>query len=123
MKQALLATIAVALAAAAAAQPSPAGLKGKDWDRQRIDVAAGAVAEIDAQVTTINTQSGNSSSVALYIDGIKVDEGGAERAEHTLSYTYRTGGVHTVQAVCSNRRADAHTCTLNISGASVKRID
>ena len=123
MRKILLAGVLASLAVTAAAQPSPPGLKGKDWDRQRIDIASGAVAEIEAQVTTKNHQSGNSSSVTLYIDGIKVDAVGSDKGEQTLSYTLRTSGQHTVQAVCDNRRADANSCTLNITGASVKRID
>lgn len=58
-----------------------------------MDIASGAVAEIEAQVTTKNQQSGNSSSVTLFIDGIKVDGVGGD-GRGTLTYTLRTSGLH-----------------------------
>jgi len=86
-----------------------------NFDEVSFNLNKANAAIIKAQVTTINTKSGNTSSVILYIDGIEVARKGGDRAEHTLVYTHRVKGAHVAKAVCSNTRADADTCILTIS--------
>jgi hypothetical protein len=120
MKRTAVLAVLAAFSGATFCQGTPPGTKGQDWDQQTIEIQNGVEVEIKGQVTTKNTQSGNKSSVVLYIDGTEKRRAGGDKAEHTVTYRYSESGKHSVEIRCSNERADADTCSLDISKGSVK---
>lgn len=93
---------------------NPPGGKGKDFDVQILNLHQGSIASITASCTTIPTGPGNTSSVALFIDGTLVSTGGGSIANCNTSVELTQPGQHTVVAICGNRWANASTCTIDI---------
>jgi hypothetical protein len=122
MKGFTLLMVMLACCGSAHAQGTPPGTRGQDWDMKTIDISDNVDVVITGQVSTKNNQSGNTSSIILYIDGVEVKRVGSDRAQNTLTYRYAENGHHKIQVQCSNTRADADICSLTVKQEAVEKF-
>jgi hypothetical protein len=78
MKGFTLLMVMLACCGSAHAQGTPPGTRGQDWDMKTIDISDNVDVVITGQVSTKNNQSGNTSSIILYIDGVEVKRVGID---------------------------------------------
>lgn len=97
-----------------AAGQAPAGSPGIDWASKKIKLTDGVAVKITARVTTQNAQSGNKSSVVLFVNDIERAKRGVDAASTSVTYTLSGNGSYELLAKCSNERADAETCTISV---------
>jgi len=115
----LSASLAVTMLSSAACIAGP-GSKGKDFDEETFKVKPGSIVDVVGVCTTKNTQSGNTSSVVVFQDGVEVGRDGGDRYSSEYRYTIDKPGTYNLRAVCYNTRADADTCRLKISSKEIK---
>ena len=89
--------------------------KGKDFDARSITVIPGSVVEIVGTVTTKNTQSGNTSSIVLYVNGVQTRTDGGDKATSRVTHRIDKPGDYDLKTVCDNTKAEADTCVINIT--------
>ena len=121
--------IAVALAAVSPltgvpAQPgvgsNPPGVQGRDWDARSFRITQGHTVSVTATNISINSHPGNATSVTVYVDGSLADTYELDAATLTKSYLVSGDGPHRAMVICSNKRADANTCSLSIALVDVQ---
>jgi hypothetical protein len=89
--------------------------EGIDYASRTIRLDNGAVAKITVSNYSRTTMHGNWSKVELYINGKREafsHEIDNERV--SINYTIRKGGVYHLENYCTNRRADAVSCTITV---------
>ena len=93
---------------------TPQGTKGKDWDRETIELQNGVRVRITATNETKTDQSGNKARIRLSVDGSQVADVTNDSAVVAVSYDLEGDGEHEVEAIGSNERADAFRVSIAV---------
>ena len=111
-----------ALALAQTSTPTPSGMKGKDWDELYFQIESGAAVELVASNNTTARESGNTSSVILWLDDREVAREGGGRAQSEARYVVTGNNTYKARAICYNTGADAQSCKINANKLDVKKF-
>lgn len=112
-RQLLFSAVAFAsVASVAFGQQLPAGTKGKDWAREVFDLGNVSTVIVTANNQTINATNGNKSGIRFVVNGASAETIVVDRAYVTSSIAIKGAGHYVVDAICTNERADAYTCTI-----------